>query len=144
MAPKVTPEMTGQQGPQGPKGDPGDQGEPGQDGAKGDHGDHGQDGVKGDKGDQGDPGQFVISDELRTYFCRNAKPGTTPPAELNCPKIVFVTSESFTGNLGGVSGADAHCNRLAKGANLGGQYLAWIADYDHEPASRLFSRAGPI
>ena len=40
--------------------------------------------------------------------------------------FVFVTSTTYTGNLGGVSGADAKCNERAIAAGLPGVYKAWI------------------
>jgi hypothetical protein len=42
-----------------------------------------------------------------------------PPAHL-----FFMTSESYTGNLGGVAGADEKCARLAETANLAGTFKA--------------------
>ena len=55
---------------------------------------------------------------------------------------VFATSERYTGNLGGVAGADDKCQALADQAGLPGVYLAWIADSDPDsaPATR-FTRA---
>lgn len=41
-------------------------------------------------------------------------------------KLVFVSSETYTGNLGGVSGAHQKCQALAQAAGLSGTYLAWI------------------
>jgi hypothetical protein len=54
-------------------------------------------------------------------------------------QIVFITSETYTGNLGGVLGADAKCQTLAGQAGLPGLYLAWISDYNanNEPAARF-------
>ena len=46
---------------------------------------------------------------------------------------VFVTSQTFTGNLGGIAGADQKCQDLADAAGLPGIYKAWLADSD--PAS---------
>jgi len=40
---------------------------------------------------------------------------------------VFVTSGAFTGNLGGLDGADARCQSAADKAGLGGSYLAWLS-----------------
>jgi hypothetical protein len=45
-------------------------------------------------------------------------------------KIVFVTSETFNGNLGGVDGAHAKCQAAAEVAGLPGIYKAWIAGTD--------------
>jgi len=40
----------------------------------------------------------------------------------------FVSSTKFTGNLGGVAGADAKCAGLAKNEGLPGTYVAWVSD----------------
>ena len=48
-----------------------------------------------------------------------------PPA--GNPKIVFVTSEVYGGNLGGLAGADLKCNDLAGEAELPGDYKAWLS-----------------
>src|SRR5438445_512912 len=50
----------------------------------------------------------------------------TAPAPVG-PKHAFVSSAIVTGNLGGLTGADALCNDLAKKAGLGGTYVAWIS-----------------
>lgn len=42
-------------------------------------------------------------------------------------KRIFVSSTLFTGNLGGVAGANAQCQQLAKAANLGGTFVAWLS-----------------
>ena len=58
-------------------------------------------------------------------------------------QAVFVTKDAFTGDLGGVAGADAKCQEAAK---LGGllpwasddfTYKAWIADPDCPPKHRF-------
>ena len=41
---------------------------------------------------------------------------------------VFVSSESYDGNLGGVAGADTKCQELADAAKLPGVYQAWLSD----------------
>ena len=43
--------------------------------------------------------------------------------------LVFVTSQKFSGDLGGVQGADAKCNALAASAGLpgAGHYRAWLS-----------------
>jgi hypothetical protein len=43
-------------------------------------------------------------------------------------KVVFVTSEVFDGNLAGIVGGDAHCNRLAAAAGITGDFKAWLSD----------------
>ena len=42
-------------------------------------------------------------------------------------KTVFVTSDVYTGNLGGLAGADASCVSLAADAGLSGTFRAWIS-----------------
>ncbi|MBU1137691.1 MAG: hypothetical protein KKA76_01820 [Proteobacteria bacterium] len=56
-------------------------------------------------------------------------------------KIVFVSSESYTGNLGGLQGADAKCNKLANAADLPGSYIAWLSDSLHSPLTRFNTKA---
>ncbi len=46
---------------------------------------------------------------------------------------VFVTSEQFSGNMGGVSGAHALCQAAAAGAGLMGTFSAWLSDSTHSP-----------
>ena len=43
-------------------------------------------------------------------------------------RIVFVTSATFTGVIGGVSAADQACTDLATTAGLTGTYRAWSSD----------------
>jgi hypothetical protein len=40
--------------------------------------------------------------------------------------IVFATTKSYSGNLGGVAGGDAKCNELAVAAKRPGTYRAWL------------------
>ncbi len=44
------------------------------------------------------------------------------------PKKVFVTSNNYSGNLGGILGADYKCQSSADAASLGGKWKAWISD----------------
>lgn len=46
---------------------------------------------------------------------------------------VFVSSVSYSANLGGVAGADTKCQALADAAKLPGSYQAWLSD-DTMPA----------
>jgi TolB-like protein len=55
--------------------------------------------------------------------------------ELSKSKIVFVTSAKYTGNLGGVAGADVKCQQLAEAAGLLGSYKAWLSDKTSSPAA---------
>lgn len=51
--------------------------------------------------------------------------------------IVFVTSTTYDGNLGGLSGADDKCQARAEAVNLPGTYMAWISDSSGSPSSRF-------
>jgi hypothetical protein len=42
-------------------------------------------------------------------------------------KIVFVTSSTYRGDLGGQSGADTKCQARADAASLPGTYMAWLS-----------------
>jgi hypothetical protein len=57
----------------------------------------------------------------------------------DCERIVFVTSQTFTGNLGGISGADDKCVTAAK-ANpsiSGIAFRAWLSDSGIDAKTRL-------
>jgi hypothetical protein len=60
------------------------------------------------------------------------------------PKIAFVTSTLYTGNLGGVAGADQKCNERAKAGSQPGTYRAWISDDTQSPSTRFSMKGGPI
>jgi hypothetical protein len=56
---------------------------------------------------------------------------------------VFVTSTTYTGNLGGLLGADAKCQERAEAVDLPGTYMAWLSDSSASPASRFTWSPGP-
>ncbi len=61
-------------------------------------------------------------------------------------KTVFVTSASFKGNLGGLTGADAKCQAEADGtASIvpSGTYLAWLSDGFDSPDIRFTKSSHP-
>lgn len=60
------------------------------------------------------------------------------------PKIVFVTSTLYNGDLGGLSGADAKCNERARAGSQPGTYRAWLSDDSASPSTRFSMRGGPI
>lgn len=57
--------------------------------------------------------------------------------------LVFVSSTTSNGNLGGLAGADATCQGLAASANLPGTYKAWLSDSSSSPNSRFVHNPGP-
>ncbi len=52
-------------------------------------------------------------------------------------KVAFVTSQVYTGNLGGIAGADAKCQMLADAAHLTGSFRAWLGNATVSASSRL-------
>jgi hypothetical protein len=51
--------------------------------------------------------------------------------------FIFVTSQLYNGNLGGLAGADCQCQSLAYVAGLPGIYKAWLSDSKASASSRL-------
>ncbi len=60
--------------------------------------------------------------------------GDGDPAGDPFTRTVFVTSEWYTGDLGGIPGADQHCLLAAASAGLEGTYWAWLSTHDNSPA----------
>ncbi|KKR46261.1 MAG: hypothetical protein UT82_C0016G0002 [Parcubacteria group bacterium GW2011_GWB1_40_14] len=56
---------------------------------------------------------------------------------------VFVTSTTYNGNLGGLSGADAKCQTRASAAGLSGTWRAFLGDETIGPKERLFHSTNP-
>jgi hypothetical protein len=63
------------------------------------------------------------------YICSNIG-GSNICAESQLPphKRMFVTNATYSGNLGGRSGADASCQGSATQASLGGTWKPWLSD----------------
>jgi hypothetical protein len=58
-------------------------------------------------------------------------------------KLVFVTSISFTGDLGGLAGADGKCQQLATQASRSGTFKAWLSSTTISAGARLTHSTGP-
>jgi hypothetical protein len=144
---------TGPAGPQGSQGIAGPQGSPGAPGAigpqglsgatgaKGDTGPAGPQGPQGIAGPQGNSGPPGASAGSGVEMCLPLKifGGLSPDLEEICPKIIFVTSKTYNGNLSGLDGADRICQILASTVNLwhGNNYKAWISEKGSSAAGRL-------
>ena len=64
------------------------------------------------------------------------------PSPAYCPaRIVFATSETYSGKLDGVDGANAKCQAAADKASLPGVYLAWIAGKSGDDPASNFNRS---
>ncbi|MFZ6177631.1 DUF4215 domain-containing protein [Nannocystis pusilla] len=57
----------------------------------------------------------------------NTLDGDLCNADCTVPRRVFVTSATYTGDLGGIEGAAAKCQERADAAGLGGVWRAWVA-----------------
>ncbi len=85
------------------------------------------DGIINDLAEQCDDGNNVKTDGCQPESCA-----------VTLPRFVFVTSEVFSVDmLGGLLGADEHCNDLAQVAGLPGPYLAWLSDNQSSPSMRM-------
>ena len=100
----------------------------------------GNEGGTGSVGGCGEPGT-TCNDGLcfngaASGVCdQNGKCRTEPSASGDC--LVFVTSSTQDGNLGGLAGADAICQRSADAAGLKGSFKAWLSDSRQSAAQRL-------
>ncbi len=47
-------------------------------------------------------------------------------------KAIFMTSGAYSGNLGGLSGADEKCQAAATSAGRTGTYKAWLSNFDSD------------
>jgi len=71
------------------------------------------------------------------------KPTPVPVVTGDGFEKVFVTSETYDGDLGGIPGADAICQALACSAGLVGIYKAWLSDGLSNPANDFVKNFGP-
>lgn len=74
---------------------------------------------------------WALLTPLFLLSCGLGKPGE----KLN--HRMFVTSQTFSGNVGGLAGADARCQLAADAAGLGGTWRAWLSTGAVTAISRL-------
>jgi hypothetical protein len=120
MAQAGTAGAAGAVGPAGPTGATGPIG------ATGATGTAGPQGNTGNAGPQGPAGPTTAAAVCSVLYPN--LPAAYCAAAPNTPKFVFVTANSFTGNLGGVVGGNAKCQTEATAAGLPGTYKAWLSD----------------
>jgi uncharacterized protein DUF1554 len=77
-----------------------------------------------------------------TFAC---KPGYMVSGTSCVPatNLIFVTTATYTGNLGGLAGADAKCQSVATAGGLTGTYKAWLSDSTTSAAMRMTHAANP-
>jgi hypothetical protein len=64
-------------------------------------------------------------------------------AGVEVVKVVFATSSTHNGDLGGLAAADELCSDLAAGAGLDGAFKAWLSAPGEPAAERLSHADGP-
>jgi hypothetical protein len=60
-----------------------------------------------------------------------------PASNASGTKRVFITSIKYSGNLGGIDGADGKCNKSATLAMLGGTWKAWMSNSNQDAVHRI-------
>lgn len=89
------------------------------------------------------PVLVVLASFILVVGCRKQLTTITSPAipiatmTPTPPKRVFVTSQNYSGNLGGLSGADSKCSSLASAAGLGIKWKAWLSDSNTDAKDRI-------
>jgi hypothetical protein len=73
----------------------------------------------------------------------DAASGADADVDEGGERIVFVTSSTQNGSLGGVEGADALCATRAADAELEGTFRAWLSEPGETAADRLVHGTGP-
>ena len=87
---------------------------------------------------------FTSLTALAAAFCVLGAAAVLADEEILTPKLVFVTTGAFDGNLGGLIGADEKCQEAADNAGLDGDFQAWLSDSNDTPTSRFETLAlGP-
>lgn len=90
-------------------------------------------------GDTGTSGTSGTSGSSGTSGTSGTSGASGTSGDAGGGKRVFVSSTVMNGDLGGVTGADGKCQKLANDAKLGGTWRAWVST----PASTAGSRFTP-
>jgi len=73
--------------------------------------------------------------DLETLLCEDIRPSDT--------KRVFVTEQTWQGDLGGLEGADIKCMNASVKAGLNGEWKAWLSDSAQSALERLIHSSDP-
>ena len=82
---------------------------------------------------------LTLSVVLMVGACDDS-PVAPTEASASVDRILFVSSATFTGAIGGVSAADQACTDLAPAAGLVGAYRAWLSDDAGRSPAGTFTR----
>lgn len=100
-------------------------------------------GPQGEQGPQGEPGP--AGPGIADFFCppgesivgfQAGSPVCT--GDLDDHYKIFISSEEYTGDFGGLDAADAVCDNLAATAGLAGDYKAFLSDSTTLVGDRLY------
>lgn len=94
-------------------------------------------------GPQGSPGEDGASCEECPALIADLEARVSALERWRNPKIAFLSSATYNGNLGGLAGADEKCQSLANAAGLPGEYKAWLSDHGTWAADRLTHSISP-
>ena len=78
-----------------------------------------------------------------SFLLSTIKQPTNAPTSKPLPLTIFVTSQAYQGNLGGLLGANRKCQNLANNAGLKGTYRAWISQSASSSPAQSWSQANP-
>jgi hypothetical protein len=104
------------------------------------------DGVAGDAGGDGIGHDVVSQDRPPPHDApssEGAADAIVGDVVVGPAKLVFVTSQVYNGNLGGLAGADALCQKLATQTLRPGTFKAWLSSTATSAAQRLTHSTGP-
>jgi hypothetical protein len=79
---------------------------------------------------------------FNALLCFQESASPPPQALGTAHKRAFVTHAAYTGDLGGLTGADRKCNDAALDGGLSGHFIAYLGTADAGPATR-FPSGGP-
>lgn len=93
--------------------------------------------------DDWDPQHRCTRDDGYLYCLEETGTGVEPPALPDSrANVMFVTSETYNANLGGLTGADQKCAASAANAGLSGSFVAVISAPTADAAGRLGNARG--
>jgi hypothetical protein len=88
-------------------------------------------------GDAGEDGRALPKADSSTVADAAADSAPRDAYDASPPNVVFVTSQAYTGDLGGSSGADQKCQAHAADAGLDGTFIAYLATTIESARARL-------
>jgi hypothetical protein len=69
--------------------------------------------------------------------------GSGAGTQATRPKLIFMSSQRYSANLGGLDGADKKCQALAEAASRSGTFRAWLSTISMPASARLTHSSEP-